>query len=62
MRRSAILRSVALLEGLVARLLYGAGLRVDFSRNFSVTGDWTRYELDEVEVEMVSAGIQFRFR
>lgn len=41
---------------------YGAGLRVDFGRNFSVTGDWTRYELDTVEVEMVSAGIQFRFR
>ncbi|WP_405235316.1 porin family protein [Lentisalinibacter orientalis] len=41
---------------------YGAGLRVDFSRHFSVTGDWTRYELDTVEVEMVSAGIQFRFR
>ncbi|MEJ2604803.1 MAG: porin family protein [Gammaproteobacteria bacterium] len=41
---------------------YGAGLRVNLGRGFSITGDWTRYELDEVDIEMVSAGLQFRFR
>ncbi len=41
---------------------YGAGLKLDLTRNISLTGDWTRYELDEVNAETVSAGIQFRFR
>lgn len=41
---------------------YGAGLRLDLSASLSITGDWIRYELDDIDAETISAGIQFRFR
>ena len=40
---------------------YGGGLRLDFSEQFSLTGDWTRYELDEVDTDVISLGFQYRF-
>ena len=40
---------------------YGAGEKVDLSRNFSLVGDWTRYELDDVDSDVISLGIEFRF-
>lgn len=40
---------------------YGAGLQLDLSRNLALTGDWTRYELDSVDTDVISLGIQYRF-
>ncbi len=40
---------------------YGAGARVSLTNNFSLIGDWTRYELDDVDSDVFSLGIEFRF-
>ena len=40
---------------------YGAGAKVSLSRNFSLVGDWTRYELDDIDSDVISLGIEFRF-
>jgi hypothetical protein len=40
---------------------YGVGAKVDFTRNFSLVGDWTRYELDDVDSDVISLGFEFRF-
>lgn len=40
---------------------YGAGARVDVSSNLSVIGDWTRFELDDVDTDVISIGFQYRF-
>ncbi len=40
---------------------YGAGARVDLSRNFSLTGDWSRFELDNVDTDVISLGFEYRF-
>lgn len=40
---------------------YGAGLRLDLSRNLSVIGDWSRFELDDVDTDVLSVGLQYRF-
>lgn len=39
---------------------YGAGARYDVTRNFSLIGDWTRYELDTIESDVISIGFQYR--
>ena len=40
---------------------YGAGASVALSPNFSLLGDWTRYELDDVDSDVISIGFQYRF-
>lgn len=40
---------------------YGGGAKVSFTRNFSLVGDWTRYELDEVDTDVYSLGFEYRF-
>ena len=40
---------------------YGAGGRVDVSRNLSLIGDWSRFELDDVKTDVISIGLQYRF-
>jgi len=40
---------------------YGGGARVDVTRNLSLIGDWTRYELDTVDSDVISIGFQYRF-
>jgi len=40
---------------------YGAGARVDVTPNLSLLGDWTRYELDDVDTDVISLGFQYRF-
>ena len=40
---------------------YGAGARVDVSRNLSLIGDWTRFELDTANADTISIGFQYRF-
>lgn len=40
---------------------YGAGARVNVSPNFSLIGDWTRFELDNAYADTISIGFQYRF-
>ena len=40
---------------------YGAGARVSLSDRFSLVGDWTRYELDDVDSDVFSLGFELRF-
>lgn len=40
---------------------YGGGAKVDLTSNLSLVGDWTRYELDTTESDVISVGFEFRF-
>jgi len=40
---------------------YGGGAKVAFSERFSLLGDWTRYELDDVDTDVISIGFEYRF-
>jgi len=40
---------------------YGAGARLKVSPNLSLIGDWSRFELDEVDTDVFSIGLQYRF-
>lgn len=40
---------------------WGGGLKLDLGENFSLTGDWTVYELDELDTDVISLGINYRF-
>jgi opacity protein-like surface antigen len=40
---------------------YGAGARLKVSSNLSLIGDWSRFELDEVDTDVFSIGLQYRF-
>lgn len=40
---------------------YGAGARLKVSSNLSLIGDWSRFELDDVDTDVISIGFQYRF-
>ncbi len=40
---------------------FGGGAKVDLTPNFSLVGDWTRYELDDVDSDVISLGFEYRF-
>lgn len=40
---------------------YGAGAKVDITPNFSLVGDWTRFELDSIDSDVISGGFEYRF-
>ena len=40
---------------------YGGGLKLDLGDRLSLTGDWTVYELDVVETDVISLGFNYRF-
>ena len=40
---------------------YGGGLKLDLGDNFSLTGDWTVYEFDILETDVISIGFNYRF-
>lgn len=40
---------------------YGAGAKVDITPNLSLVGDWTRFELDTIDSDVISGGFQYRF-
>jgi OOP family OmpA-OmpF porin len=42
-------------------LYYGAGGKFALSDHFSLVGDWTRYELEDVESDVISLGFAYRF-
>ena len=40
---------------------YGGGAKVDVTSNLTLVGDWTRYELDTINSDVISVGFEFRF-
>ena len=42
-------------------LYYGAGADFKVSERLSLLGDWTRYELDDTESDVISIGLRYRF-
>lgn len=40
---------------------WGGGLKLDLGDNFSMTGDWTVYEFDVLETDVISLGFHYRF-
>ncbi|MGI9237073.1 MAG: outer membrane beta-barrel protein [Woeseiaceae bacterium] len=40
---------------------YGGGAKVDISPNLSLVGDWTRFELDDIDSDVISVGFEYRF-
>ena len=40
---------------------YGGGLKLDLGENLSLTGDWTIYEFDVLETDVISLGFNYRF-
>jgi len=40
---------------------YGGGLKLDLGDRLSLTGDWTVYELDTLETDVISLGFNYRF-
>ena len=42
-------------------LYYGAGAKVNVSNNFALIGDWSRFELDEVDTDVISIGFTYQF-
>jgi len=40
---------------------YGGGAKVDVTSNLSLVGDWTRYELDSIDSDVISVGFEYRF-
>lgn len=40
---------------------YGGGVKLDLGENFSLTGDWTVYEFDVLETDVISLGFNYRF-
>ncbi len=39
----------------------GGGLKVDLNDNFSLLGEWTHYEFDAVDTDVLSIGFQYLF-
>ena len=42
-------------------LNYGGGLKLELGDNLSLTGDWTVYEFDILETDVISLGFNYRF-
>jgi OOP family OmpA-OmpF porin len=42
-------------------LFYGAGADVMVTERLSLIGDWTRYELEDTESDVISLGFRYRF-
>ena len=42
-------------------LFLGVGLSYDLTEKFDLTGDWTRYELEDTESNVFSLGFRYRF-
>ena len=40
---------------------YGGGLKLQLGDNLSLTGDWTVYEFDILETDVISLGFNYRF-
>lgn len=40
---------------------FGGGAEVELADNFSLVGDWTRYQLEETESDVISIGFRLHF-
>lgn len=40
---------------------YGVGLGYQFDKNWSVIGEWERYEIDDFDADLLSVGFAYRF-
>jgi hypothetical protein len=40
---------------------YGGGLKLELGEHLSLTGDWTIYEFDILETDVISLGFNYRF-
>lgn len=40
---------------------YGVGVSYHFTKNYSVVGEWERYEIDDFDVDFVSVGFSYNF-
>jgi OOP family OmpA-OmpF porin len=45
-----------------SNLFFGAGLNFQLSQKVQLTGDWTRYDLEDTASNVFSVGLQYRFR
>jgi len=44
-----------------SNLYIGVGAGYAFTEKFSLTGDWTRYELEDTQSNVLSIGFEYRF-
>jgi len=44
-----------------ADLSFGVGLSYSFARKWALRGEWERFKLDEVDADLLSIGLVFRF-
>ena len=44
-----------------SNLYYGAGASYAVTERFSLNADWSRYDLEESQSDVLSAGFQYRF-
>ena len=51
--------AVSVLEG--EDLFYGIGMQADISDQFSLTGEWDRFEFDNESADALFFGFKFRF-
>lgn len=57
----ARINSVSLARPEDENVYYGAGADVKVTDRFSLVGDWTRYELEDTESDVISLGFRYRF-
>jgi OOP family OmpA-OmpF porin len=42
-------------------VFFGAGVSYSFTRNLSLRGEWERFQLDDVDADLLSVGFVYRF-
>ena len=57
----AVINDIALAVAEDTHLYYGAGADFKVTERFSLIGDWTRYEIEETESDVISIGFRYRF-
>ncbi len=57
----AILDNITLARPEDSNLYLGGGATVSFTERLKLVGDWTRYELEDTESDVISLGFTYRF-
>lgn len=57
----AAINNVTLARPEDSNLYFGAGAGVAVSERLSIVGDWTRYELEDTESDVISVGFTYQF-
>ncbi len=42
-------------------IYFGGGVRYEFDNNVSLVGEWERYEIDDLDVDLFSVGVAYSF-